>query len=148
MLLVERGKLDLAAPFWKYLPGTLPEWDSISIAQLLSHTSGIPDYFTFDEFDGVLNLTTEGIIEIAKKYPLSFEPGTDFEYSNTGYIILGKIIEQVSGEVTAPSCAPTSLPPPKCPPRGARPTMTLSPPALSPMPACENVPHYECPRRR
>jgi CubicO group peptidase (beta-lactamase class C family) len=45
----------------------------------------------------VLNLTPEAIIAVAKKYPLSFEPGTDFEYSNTGFVMLGKILENVTG---------------------------------------------------
>lgn len=97
MKLVEQGKLDLQAPISKYLDGTPPIWQNITLEQLLSHTSGIPDYFTFDEFDGVLNLTPDGIIAVAKKYPLSFDPGTDFEYSNTGFVMLGKIIENVTG---------------------------------------------------
>lgn len=97
MTLVERGKLDLQAPVSKYLADTPKIWQSITLQELLSHTSGIPDYFTFDEFNGVFDLTPDGIIAVAKKYPLSFDPGTDYEYSNTGFVILGKIIENVTG---------------------------------------------------
>lgn len=98
MLLVERGQIKLEAPLSTYLNDMPAEWRTITVQQLLSHTSGIPDYFTFDEFTDELNLTTDGIIAVAKKYPLDFDPGTDYGYSNTGYILLGKIIEIVSGK--------------------------------------------------
>ncbi len=97
MQLVERGRIRLAAPISTFLNDTPRAWNNITVEQLLAHTSGIPDYFSFDEFENELQLTPDGIIAVAKNYPLDFEPGSDFEYSNTGYVLLGKILEQVSG---------------------------------------------------
>ncbi len=101
MKLVERGQINLQSPISTYLSNTPREWHDITIEQLLSHTSGIPDYFSFDEFENEMNLTPDGIIRVAQTYPLDFEPGTDFEYSNTGFVLLGKIIENVSGKTYA-----------------------------------------------
>lgn len=98
MLLVERGQVRLDAPISTYVADTPAAWHSITVQQLLSHTSGLPDYFSFDEFADELNLTTDGIIAVAKKYPLESEPGSEYLYSNTGYVLLGKLIENVSGQ--------------------------------------------------
>lgn len=94
--LVAQNKINLESRISNYLPVTPSIWNDITIQQLLSHTSGIPDYFTLDEFAAEKNFTPDKIIAVAKTYPLDFEPGSDFEYSNTNYILLGKIIETVS----------------------------------------------------
>lgn len=101
MQLVQRGQLHLQSPISNYLPDLPRAWRSVTVEQLLAHTSGIPDYFSFGEFENEMNLTPEGVITIAKKYPLDFDAGSDFEYSNTNYVLLGKIIENVSGETYA-----------------------------------------------
>lgn len=80
--LAEEGKLKLADPLSRFLPGH-PEGDRILISHLLSHTSGIADFIP---------------IEVAMKQPLESEPGARINYSNTGYNILGKILEGVSGK--------------------------------------------------
>lgn len=98
MLLVERGTLNLQAPISAYLPNLPSAWSRVTVEQLLAHTSGIPDYLTFDEFADRLNLTPDEVIRVAASYPLDFEPGREYEYSNTGYVLLGKIIETVSGQ--------------------------------------------------
>ena len=98
MQLAARGQLELQAPISNYLADIPPTWENITVAHLLSHTSGIPDYFSFDEFENEMNLTPEGVIAIAKKYPLEFDAGSEFEYSNTNFVLLGKIIETVSGK--------------------------------------------------
>ena len=101
MQLVERGQINLKSLISTYLSSTPRTWRDITVEQLLAHTSGIPDYFSFDEFENEMNLTPDGIIRIAQTAPLDFEPGTAFEYSNTGFVLLGKIIENVSGKTYA-----------------------------------------------
>lgn len=98
MQLVARGQLKLQSPISNQLPDTPRAWQTITVAQLLSHTSGIPDYFSFDAFDNEMNFTPDEIIRAAKNEPLDFDAGSDFEYSNTNYVLLGKIIENVSGK--------------------------------------------------
>lgn len=72
---VEKGKVDLQAPIKKYLPSLTQSWtDSVTVHQLLNHT--------------------HGIVDIEK--PLVFKPGSDFKYGNLSYILLGKIIENMS----------------------------------------------------
>ncbi|MBI4674729.1 MAG: beta-lactamase family protein [Chloroflexi bacterium] len=98
MQLGAQNKINLQSPISTYLPDTPAAWQNITVHQLLSHTSGIPDYFTFDEFAAKKNLTPDEIIRVAKTYPLDAEPGAEFGYSNTGYVLLGKLIEIVSGQ--------------------------------------------------
>jgi CubicO group peptidase (beta-lactamase class C family) len=98
MRLVEGGRVDLQAPISDYLPDTPQAWQGVTVHHLLSHTSGIPDYFSFDEFDSETNFSADEIIRVAKEYPLDFSPGAEFEYSNTGYVLLGKLLERVSGK--------------------------------------------------
>lgn len=98
MQLVARGKINLQSPISAYLTDTPRTWQKITVAELLAHTSGIPDYFSFDEFENEMKLTPGAIVTAAKKYPLDFEARSAFEYSNTGYVLLGEIIENVSGK--------------------------------------------------
>lgn len=72
----------------------------VTIRQLLNHTSGIPDYTELDDFLtwSRSERTPNAIIERIKVSPWRFIPGTKFEYSNTGYVVLGMVIEKVSGE--------------------------------------------------
>ncbi len=98
MMLVQQNKLALDTRISEYLPTSPETWQNVTVRQLLSHTSGIPDYFTFDEFDGEKNLTPDAIIAAAKTQPLEFGPGSDFDYSNTNYVLLGKLIETASGQ--------------------------------------------------
>lgn len=98
MLLVERGQINLDAPISEYIADVPLAWRQITVTQLLSHTSGIPDYFSYDEFLTEKELTPDGVIAVAKTYPLDFAPGSQFEYGNTNYVLLGKIIERASGK--------------------------------------------------
>jgi CubicO group peptidase (beta-lactamase class C family) len=98
MQLVVKGAIDLDAALPAYFADLPPAWQNVTVAQLLSHTSGIPDYFSFDEFETERDLTPEAILAAAYNYPLDFDPGTEFSYSNTGYVILGMLIEKVSGK--------------------------------------------------
>lgn len=97
MLLAERGKLSLDDPITKWLPEGKIAWRGITIRHLLSHTSGIANYT-----DGAVDLHKEysenDLVKLALKSPLDFRPGTHWNYSNTGFVLLGAIIRRVTGQ--------------------------------------------------
>ncbi len=94
------GKLDYDDPVEKYLPA-LP-YQGITIRQLLNHTSGLPDYQKLmdEKWDKSKVAGNEDIIFYLKKFhpPSLFKPGEKYEYSNTGYVLLGSIVEIISGK--------------------------------------------------
>ncbi|MFD1143707.1 serine hydrolase domain-containing protein [Larkinella insperata] len=94
--LVEMEKIALTDNVAKFYPG-FPQGDSITIAQLLSHTSGISDDSSADRVKNQPDSTEELFIATLKARKLDFSPGTDWKYSNSGYILLGYIIERVLG---------------------------------------------------
>jgi CubicO group peptidase (beta-lactamase class C family) len=99
--LQEMKLLNIHDPIAKYLPDyPLPFGQQITIHQLLNHTSGIPDYTGNPEIwlGRIQPINPDQIIEWIKTQPLEFEPGAQFKYSNSGYILLGAIIERVSGQ--------------------------------------------------
>lgn len=96
LLLVEDGKLALDDRLAKFFPDGPPSWHRITVRQLLTHTSGIKDYS--DEYDMRADYTEEKQLEIAKTIPLDFEPGTQWSYSNTGYLILGILTSKLAGK--------------------------------------------------
>ncbi|HEY7959457.1 MAG TPA: serine hydrolase domain-containing protein [Sphingomicrobium sp.] len=99
LLLEDEGKLSLDDHVSKFLPG-ISEGDRITIRQLLSHTSGIEDFWPQDySFEAMSHPTTpQGIVDRWAKKPLDFQPGDQWQYSNTGYVVAGMIVEKVSGE--------------------------------------------------
>lgn len=100
MMLKEEGLLDYDEFIEKYLPN-LP-YKGITIRHLLTHTSGLPDYYTVmdEHWNKDKVATNQDIIEYLIKYapPKIFEPGAQYQYSNTGYVLLGSITEAVSGQ--------------------------------------------------
>jgi CubicO group peptidase (beta-lactamase class C family) len=99
--LAEAGKLSIDDPVSKYYASAPDTWKAITIRHLLTHTSGIPSYTAIPHFfasESRLDRTPEEIIKLTQDKPLDFEPGSKFLYDNSGYIILGYIIEKVSGE--------------------------------------------------
>lgn len=96
--LEEEGRLSVTDKLSKYFPG-YPKGDSITIHMLLNHTSGIANYTNIPEFMKVarLNLSKDSMVNFFKNRPFGFSPGTKFSYSNSGYFLLGIIIEKVSG---------------------------------------------------
>jgi CubicO group peptidase (beta-lactamase class C family) len=106
MMLVEAGKVGLDDKLSKYFPEESAAWKDITIRHLLTHTSGIPDIFGESEKDtytkGILDFRRDySEDEIVKRFlalPLDFQPGERFNYSNTGYMLLGPLIERVTGE--------------------------------------------------
>lgn len=99
LLLRDEGKLDLDDPVSKYIPG-ISEGDRITIRELLSHTSGLQDFWPQDYMfsDMTVPATPQQIVDKWAKKRLDFQPGTRWQYSNTGYVVAGMIIEKVSGE--------------------------------------------------
>tara|TARA_R110000751_G_scaffold3930_4_gene18445 strand:+ start:38924 stop:40012 length:1089 start_codon:yes stop_codon:yes gene_type:complete len=98
MLLVEQDKLKVSDPIHLYLPFLPSEWLGVTVHQLLTHTSGIPDYEEIASYDIYrLRVTPEDIIKIAQSRPMDFEPGTGWYYSNTGYYLLSMIVEKIEG---------------------------------------------------
>jgi D-alanyl-D-alanine carboxypeptidase len=99
MMLVEQKKLALDDPVDKYLAQIPAAWHEITIRELLSHTSGLREYGLV-KCDGseLLDISTKQQFEDLIKSPLLFAPGTGSQYSDSGYFILGMIIESVSGQ--------------------------------------------------
>ena len=99
LLLQEEGKLSIDDPVGKYVPG-LTRGNEVTIRQILSHTSGYQDYWPEDYvMTPMLHPeTAQQIIDTWGKKPLDFEPGTQWQYSNTNFVIAGAIVEKVSGE--------------------------------------------------
>lgn len=99
--LAEKGQIDLTAPISRYLPDyPNPNADRITIHHLLNHTSGIPGYTELPEFERTARLPGKGaeFMNIFSRLQLLFEPGTKYSYSNSGYFLLGVILEKVSGK--------------------------------------------------
>src|ERR1700689_1693169 len=99
LLLAEQGKLNLDDPVGKYVPG-LTRADEVTIRQILSHTSGYQDYWPEDYLMRPMRqpTTAQQILNEWAKKPLDFDPGTQWQYSNTNYVIAGMIVEKVSGQ--------------------------------------------------
>ena len=97
LLLEERGKLRVNDPVKKYLPDAPDAWDKVTIYNLLTHTSGIPN-----SYDGITsyrqNKTPEELVASFRNKPLDFQPGETRKYSNAGYYLLGYLIEKISGQ--------------------------------------------------
>ncbi|MFD1095571.1 serine hydrolase [Salegentibacter chungangensis] len=102
MLLAEEGKLDQQKPVSTYLPDyPKPMGDEITIHHLLTHTSGIPNYTSFPGFFEEKSrdpYKPEEFVETFADSSLQFTPGEKFAYSNSGYFLLGYIIEKVTGK--------------------------------------------------
>jgi D-alanyl-D-alanine carboxypeptidase len=98
LLLQERERLNVHDPISRYLTGLPAAWQTISVHQLLTHTSGIPNYTSSSEFGRIkrTGATPQQMIELVADKPLDFAPGTNWSYSNTGYILLGMIIDRTS----------------------------------------------------
>jgi CubicO group peptidase (beta-lactamase class C family) len=100
MLLARAHKLELDDLLSKYLPEIPPGWRAITLRQMLKHQSGIPQLTppARDLLDLHHDYTDEEYIRLATSLPLDFEPGTDASYSDTAYVLLGIVINRVSGK--------------------------------------------------
>jgi D-alanyl-D-alanine carboxypeptidase len=98
LMLAEERKLSLDDPVSRFVPA-LTRGDEVTVRQLLSHTSGYQDYWPQDYVPPFMlrEITVSGILDRWAKIPLDFDPGTQYQYSNTNYVIAGLIIEKASG---------------------------------------------------
>ena len=100
--LVQQGKLDLNVPITTYLPNyPKVQGQKVSLHHLLTHSSGIPNFTNFPEYQTKIMRnphTPEELVHLFDTLPLEFEPGQRFNYSNSGYVLLGYIIEKVRGK--------------------------------------------------
>lgn len=97
--LVEAGKVALDDPLSKYVPG-YPNGDNITVLQLLNHTSGVKSYTGIPGYmAGPIrnDLTTAQLVDVFKDQPVDFAPGTQWAYNNSGYVLVGAVIEAASG---------------------------------------------------
>ena len=104
MMLVEEGKIGLDDKITKYIPESPAIWKDVSIRNLLTHTSGISDYGGEEDLmgKGVINFrkdyTEEDLIKAFATMKMDFQPGEKWNYSNTGYVLLGIVIHRVTGK--------------------------------------------------
>lgn len=99
LLLAEDGKLSVHDPVAKYYPN-LTRANDITLLDLMNHVSGYPDYYPLDFVDRRMRspISEDELIRHYAGGKLDFEPGSKYSYSNTGYILLGRVAERVSGE--------------------------------------------------
>jgi CubicO group peptidase (beta-lactamase class C family) len=101
LLLEQRGRLSLSDPVGKHLRDCPKEWADVTLHQLLAHTGGVPEHTTalFLKPGGPATAhTPKAIIDLVKDKPLDFTPGEKWKYTNTGYVLLGMVIETASGQ--------------------------------------------------
>ena len=94
--LMEKGKLSLDDPISQYFEGAHADWKKVTVRHLLQHTGGLADYLEVFSNPGVA-VTNASLINSIKDKPLRFEPGSKWEYSNSGYMVLGIIVSKASG---------------------------------------------------
>jgi len=102
LLLEEQGKLKITDLLKKYIPDIPNAWNNITIFHLLTHTSGIPNCTAVPDFNTFVS-TTKSVkpmeqMELVNNKPLQFEPGSQFDYCNSGYVLLGYLIEMIAGQ--------------------------------------------------
>jgi D-alanyl-D-alanine carboxypeptidase len=109
--LVQARLLALDTPVSQLMPGLLPYSQPITVRELLNFTSGIPDYMSDPQFQRAIAAQPDALlgprelVALVIRHPLAFTPGTRFEYSNTNYLILGLLIEKVTGQSLASELA-------------------------------------------
>jgi CubicO group peptidase (beta-lactamase class C family) len=100
LILREQGKLKIQDPVGKYLADAPKAWEGVTIRHLLTHTGGVPSYTEAADYSKKMS-TPETVTTMIARFrdkPLDFKPGEKFHYSNSGYFLLGAIIEKVSGK--------------------------------------------------
>jgi CubicO group peptidase (beta-lactamase class C family) len=100
LLLAQDGKLSLQDEITKFLPDYPTQGKRITVEHLLTHTSGIQSYTDMPEWLPLWrkDMTVKELVDLFKDKPMTFEPGRSWAYNNSGYILLGAIIEKVSGQ--------------------------------------------------
>jgi CubicO group peptidase (beta-lactamase class C family) len=100
LLLQERGKLSVQDSICKYVAPCPEAWQPVTIHHLLSHTAGVPDFTGLPDYQKTMRepAPVESLIARFRALPLDFKPGEDWKYSNSGYVLLGHVVEKVSGK--------------------------------------------------
>ena len=100
LLLQERGKLSVQDPVCKYVDACPPAWSEVTVHHLLTHTGGVPSFTNFPDYMTKMMMPEkiDSMIARFKDKPLDFKPNEKWNYSNSGYFLLGHIIEKASGE--------------------------------------------------
>ncbi|MBX3277042.1 MAG: serine hydrolase [Acidobacteria bacterium] len=99
LLLQEQGKLSVGDSVCKFIADCPAAWQPVTVHHLLNHSGGVPNFTSFPEYQKTMMIASplDATIARFKNLPLTFTPGEKFTYSNSGYILLGAIIEKVSG---------------------------------------------------
>ena len=97
LLLAEEGKLSLDDRLSKHFPDAPAAWHRITIRHLLTHTSGIRDYEGGNDVDYRRDYDEDALLKVMMRLPIDFEPGTQWTYSNSGYLILGLLTSKLAG---------------------------------------------------
>jgi CubicO group peptidase (beta-lactamase class C family) len=107
LMLVQEGKIAFDDPLTKFLPNYPARGEKITIENLLTHTSGIRSYTEMPDFESNMrkDYTVPEMIDHFAKEPLDFPPGTQWHYDNSGYFLLGAVIEKASGMACVPAAA-------------------------------------------
>jgi CubicO group peptidase (beta-lactamase class C family) len=100
LILQEQGKLKVEEPVGKYLDDAPKAWEGVTIRHLLTHTGGVPSYTDDPDYSKKMRMpeTVKSMIARFRDKPLDFKPGEKFHYSNSGYFLLGAVIEKVAGK--------------------------------------------------
>ena len=103
MILEERGLLNVEDPLCEYLPDCPQAWEPVTLHHLLNHTSGIPSFTDLAsegkiEGEACVDYTPDEVIATFRDFPLDFQPGSSWHYNNSGFFLLGLVIEGVTGE--------------------------------------------------
>jgi CubicO group peptidase (beta-lactamase class C family) len=100
LILQEQGKLSVDDLASKHVEGCPDAWKDVTIHHLLTHTSGIPSFTSLPGYGASMPLPSspKQTLDRVRDMPLEFMPGEKFVYSNSGYVLLGQIIEKVSGK--------------------------------------------------
>lgn len=100
LLLQEQGKLSVSDSVCKFIADCPAAWQPVTVHHLLNHTGGVPNFTSFPEYTKTMMIASpiESTVARFKDRPLSFAPGEKFNYSNSGYVLLGAIIEKTSGQ--------------------------------------------------
>jgi CubicO group peptidase (beta-lactamase class C family) len=96
MMLVEEGKIGLEDPLTKFFKDAPATWKGVTVRELLSHTAGFGDYP--EKFDFRKDWTEDELLKMVEGTPLAYAPGTNWAYSNFGYMTLGILIHHVTGK--------------------------------------------------
>jgi CubicO group peptidase (beta-lactamase class C family) len=98
MQLVEEGKIDVVQPIGRYLDSLPLPWQNIRVESLLNHTSGIPDFLNVKGGGYIQGLPYAQAFKRTRELPMEFEEGEKTSYNQTNYVLLGQIIEKISGK--------------------------------------------------